>query len=73
MCSCRYPWDLLNPPVEDKEKKPDDLGDRLHSLNHKYFNQFWLLVNGSPWLGPAYSLDGEKLVNPAIFWQFLEK
>lgn len=25
------------------------------------------------WLGCAYSLDGEKLVNPTIFWQFLEK
>lgn len=73
MCSWGYHWDLLNPPVEDKEKKPDDLGDRLHRLNHKYFNQFWLLGNGSPWLGPAYNLDGEKLVNPAIFWQFLEK
>lgn len=38
---------LLNPPVEEKGKKPDDLGDKLYRLNHKYFNEFWLLVNGN--------------------------
>lgn len=70
MSSWRYRWGLLNPPAENKEKNPDD---KLYNLNPKYFNEFWLLVNGRLLAGMCIQPDGENLVNPAIFWEFLEK
>lgn len=67
VCSWRYHWDLLNPPV-DKQKKPDDLGDKLYRSNHKYFNEFWLLVNGILLAGMCIQPGWRKIGEP---WYFL--
>lgn len=62
---------LLNLPVEEKGKKPDDLGDKLYRLNHKYLNEFWLLVNGNLLAGmhiqPWWRKIGEPHYILAIF------
>lgn len=54
-------------------KKPDDLGDKLYSLNHKYFNEFWLLVNGSLLAGMCIQPWWRKIGEPHYFLAIFRK